>query len=57
MRHLNEEETTMTTRREFLQLGAGALAGIAFVGCDLLAAAPAVIHAVRIDPVETLRSE
>jgi aminocarboxymuconate-semialdehyde decarboxylase len=38
---LNEEETTMTTRREFLQLGAGALAGIAFVGCDLLAAAPA----------------
>jgi hypothetical protein len=31
----------MTTRREFLQLGAGALAGIAFVGCDLLAATPA----------------
>jgi aminocarboxymuconate-semialdehyde decarboxylase len=41
MRPLNEEETTMTTRREFLQRGAGALAGIAFVGCDLLAAAPA----------------
>src|SRR5213593_4941486 len=30
----------MTTRREFLGT-AGALAGIAFVGCDLLAAAPA----------------
>jgi hypothetical protein len=29
MRHLNEEETTMSTRRGFLQLGAGALAGIA----------------------------
>ena len=31
----------MATRREFLQTGAGALAGLAFVGCDLLAAAPA----------------
>src|SRR2546421_1747287 len=31
----------MTTRREFLGSTAGALAGIAFVGCDLLAAAPA----------------
>src|SRR3989449_9891136 len=31
----------MTTRREFLGTTAGALAGIAFVGCDLLAAAPA----------------
>jgi aminocarboxymuconate-semialdehyde decarboxylase len=38
---LNGEERIMTTRRDFLQLGAGALAGIAFVGCDLLAAAPA----------------
>src|SRR5262245_39252282 len=28
----------MTTRREFLQTSAGALAGLAFVGCDLLAA-------------------
>ena len=27
----------MTTRRDFLQIGAGALAGLAFVGCDLLA--------------------
>ena len=31
----------MTTRREFLGTTAGALAGVAFVGCDLLAAAPA----------------
>jgi len=29
MRHLNEEKTTMSPRREFLQLGAGALAGMA----------------------------
>jgi len=31
----------MTTRREFLETSAGALAGLAFVGCDLLAARPA----------------
>src|SRR5499433_696293 len=31
----------MNTRREFLENTAGALAGLAFVGCDLLAAAPA----------------
>jgi aminocarboxymuconate-semialdehyde decarboxylase len=31
----------MTTRREFLGTAAGTLAGLAFVGCDLLAAAPA----------------
>src|SRR5262245_13492538 len=31
----------MNTRREFLENAAGALAGLAFVGCDLLAAAPA----------------
>ena len=31
----------MTTRRDFLQIGAGTLAGLAFVGCDLLAARPA----------------
>ncbi len=31
----------MTTRRDFLQTSAGALAGLVFVGCDLLAAAPA----------------
>src|SRR6185369_2667662 len=51
MRRLNEEETTMTTRREFLQIGAGALAGIAFVGCDLLAAAPARAQARRREVV------
>src|SRR6266566_2619801 len=32
---------TMTTRRAFLETTAGALAGLAFVGCDLLAARPA----------------
>ena len=37
----------MTTRREFLGTTAGALAGIAFVGCDLLAAAPARAQAAR----------
>jgi aminocarboxymuconate-semialdehyde decarboxylase len=31
----------MTTRREFVQTGAGALAGLVFVGCELLTAAPA----------------
>jgi len=31
----------MTTRRRFLTIGAGAVAGLAFVSCDLLAAAPA----------------
>src|SRR6202795_2966299 len=51
MRHLNEEETIMTTRREFLQLGAGTLAGLAFVGCDLLAASPARAQARRREVV------
>src|SRR5712664_3045963 len=37
----------MTTRREFLGTTAGALAGIAFVGCDLLAAPPARAQARR----------
>jgi aminocarboxymuconate-semialdehyde decarboxylase len=37
----------MTTRRAFLQTTAGALAGIAFVGCDLMAAAPAQAQARR----------
>jgi aminocarboxymuconate-semialdehyde decarboxylase len=37
----------MTTRREFLGTAAGALAGIAFVGCDLWAAAPALAQAPR----------
>jgi len=41
----------MTTRREFLQLGAGALAGLLFVGCDLLAAAPARAQARRREVV------
>jgi aminocarboxymuconate-semialdehyde decarboxylase len=31
----------MTNRREFLQSTAGALTGLVFVGCDLMAAAPA----------------
>src|SRR5881409_1522326 len=38
----------MTTRREFLATTAGALAGIAFVGCDLLAAAPARAKVVDV---------
>src|SRR5438132_7791325 len=37
----------MNTRREFLGTTAGALAGIAFVGCDLLTAAPARAQARR----------
>ena len=37
----------MTNRREFLESGAGALAGLAFVGCDLLAARPAGAQAAR----------
>ena len=31
----------MSTRRDFLQTTAGALAGLVFVGCDLMAARPA----------------
>src|SRR2546430_644366 len=41
----------MTTRRDFLQTTAGALAGIAFVGCDVLAAAPARAQARRREVV------
>src|SRR5262245_42211468 len=41
------EDAAMTTRREFLSLGTRALAGLAFVGCDLLAAAPARAQARR----------
>ena len=41
----------MTTRREFLQVGAGALAGLAFVGCDLMAARPARAQARRREVV------
>jgi Amidohydrolase len=41
----------MTTRREFLQLGAGTLADIAFVGCDLLAATPVRAQARRREVV------
>jgi aminocarboxymuconate-semialdehyde decarboxylase len=37
----------MTTRRQFLGSTAGGLAGLAFVGCDLLAAAPARAQAAR----------
>src|SRR2546427_7481853 len=42
---------TMNTRREFLENAAGALAGLAFVGCDLLAAAPARAQARRREVV------
>ncbi len=41
----------MTTRRDFLQIGAGALAGLAFVGCDLFAARPAATQPRRRDVV------
>ena len=37
----------MTNRREFLQTTAGALSGLVFVGCDLMAAAPARAQARR----------
>jgi len=37
----------MTTRRDFLATTAGTLAGLAFVGCDLLAAAPARAQGAR----------
>ena len=37
----------MTSRRAFLQSTAGALAGLAFVGCDLMTAAPAQAQARR----------
>jgi predicted TIM-barrel fold metal-dependent hydrolase len=37
----------MTTRRDFLGTTAGALAGVAFVGCDLLVAAPARAQSPR----------
>lgn len=49
--HRKSEDTTMTTRRDFLQIGAGALAGLAFAGCDLMAAAPARAHAQRREVV------
>ena len=41
----------MTNRREFLQTTAGALAGLVFVGCDLMAAAPARAQARRREVV------
>jgi len=41
----------MTTRREFLGTTAGVLAGVAFVGCDLMAAAPARAQARRREVV------
>jgi aminocarboxymuconate-semialdehyde decarboxylase len=41
----------MTNRREFLGSGAGALAGLAFVGCDLLAARPAGAQARRRETI------
>jgi hypothetical protein len=48
------EEITMATRREFLQAGAGALTGLAFVGCNLLVAAPARAQTRRREVVVTL---
>ena len=39
--HQNRRREPMTNRREFLQTTAGALSGLVFVGCDLMAAAPA----------------
>ena len=41
----------MSTRRDFLQTTTGALAGLAFVGCDLLRAAPARAQARRREVV------
>src|SRR5687768_160281 len=48
---LSEEDTAVTTRRDFLGVTAGALAGLAFVGCDLLAASPARAQARRREVV------
>jgi aminocarboxymuconate-semialdehyde decarboxylase len=51
----------MTTRRDFLQTSAGTLAGLVFVGCDLLAASPAhgqprrrevVVNGTRVKTVD-----
>src|SRR5712691_7123466 len=44
-------EETMNTRREFVQDAAGAMAGIAFVGCGLLRAASAQAQARRREVV------
>jgi aminocarboxymuconate-semialdehyde decarboxylase len=41
----------MSTRREFLQTATGTLAGLAFVGCDLMAASPARAQARRREVV------
>ena len=41
----------MSTRRDFLQTTTGALAGLVFVGCDLMAAAPARAQARRREVV------
>src|SRR5258705_11260118 len=41
----------MTNRREFLGSATGALAGLAFVGCDLLTARPAGAQAARRETV------
>ena len=41
----------MSTRRDFLQTTTGALAGLAFVGCDLLRSAPARAQARRREVV------
>jgi aminocarboxymuconate-semialdehyde decarboxylase len=41
----------MTTRRDFLQTTAGAVAGLVFVGCDLMAARPALGQSRRREVV------
>src|SRR5262245_13312053 len=49
--HKNRGGRPMTNRREFLQGTAGALSGLMFVGCDLMAAAPAKAQARRREVV------
>src|SRR6185503_9664115 len=47
----NRRREPMTNRREFLQTTAGALTGLVFVGCDLMAASPARAQARRREVV------
>src|SRR6202795_2523073 len=47
----HDRRDAMTTRREFLETTVGTLAGIAFVGCDLMTAAPARAQARRREVV------
>ncbi|TMQ27289.1 MAG: amidohydrolase [Candidatus Rokuibacteriota bacterium] len=45
------------TRREFIEDTAGALAGVAFVGCDVLSATPAYAQAPSAGPAPARRRE